>query len=323
MSEKKLHIGQAFYLPQLLEELRQCGVNTQRLVKRTVLKYFDLTEPDKYIPLRGIYQLLELLQKDQGIDHLAKQFYHLFTLTPNNNVARQVLQSPTLLHAMQTGVKFQHLSKTNYQLSLEIDGCRAIYKSDIIDQPTKGWELEQDIDLIRVLDTISTAAGKDWRPHAIYLTRSSLDGIDFMLPPGDYPVYLNQKSKKVVLDIATLASTMPKLPHEYLQLDSVETKLSLRIEKLLLNQAPSTFLSLSHISELVHASTRTMQRTLQQEGTSFSEIAIRVRFIRAIELLKSGIQVKEVSQQLGYEEATNFVRAFKAWTGITPSAYQY
>ena len=328
MSREKLHIGQAFYLPQLLDELRQSGVNTDRLIQKTTLRHFDVTESDLYIPLIGMYELLELLQRDQGIDQLLTQFYHLFALTPHNNVARQILQSPNLLHVMQIAVKFQHLSKTNYQISLEIDGNQCTYavhqelQSKIFDKSSKGWMIEQDIDLVRTLDTITLAAGKDWSPQAIYLTRSSLDGIEFMLPSGDYPVHLNQETNKLVLDTTILASEMPKLPGEQFKLDLQETSLSTRLEKLLTNQVPGTSMSLVDTSELMNTSTRTLQRILRAEGTNFSEIALRVRFLKAIELLNQGMHVREISQHLGYEESSNFVRAFKAWAGISPGAYQ-
>ena len=322
MKSNGLHIGQAFYLPQLLSELQQRGVNTNRLVNKTSLRYFDLSGVDNYIPLSGLYSFMELLQEDQGLDNILTEFYPVFTLENDNNVAQKVMNSPNLLHVMLTAEKFQLVSKTNYQISLEIEGPITTYTSNIVDQPSKGWMIEEDIDLIRILDTISIVAGKDWCPQAIYLTRSSLNGIEFMLPPGDYPVYLNQKNKKIVMDTSILASAMPFSPAKDVQLEPLQNTLTESLQKLLINQAPGSQLSMVDISELMNCSTKTLQRILCSEGTSFREITQLIRCTKSIELLDRGLQVQEISQSLGYLEVSNFVRAFKTWTGVSPNAYR-
>ena len=322
MSSNGLHIGQTFYLPQLLSELQQRGVNTNRLVNKTSLRYFDLSGVDNYIPLSGLYSFMELLQKDQGLDHILTEFYPVFTLRNDNNVARKVMNSPNLLHVMRTAEKFQFLSKTSYQISLEIEGAITTYTSNIVDQPSKGWMIEEDIDLIRILDTITIATGTNWCPQAIYLTRSSLDGIEFLLPPGDYPVYLNQKNKKIVIDTSTLVSAMPFSPAKDVLLDPLENSFTTSLQKLLINQAPGSQLSMVDISELLNCSTKALQRKLSSEGSSFREITQLIRFTKAIELLDRNLQVQEISQYLGYEEVSNFIRAFKTWTGVSPGAYR-
>ena len=322
MSSNGLHIGQVFYLPQLLSQLQQRGVNTNRLVNKTSLRNFDLSSTDKYIPLSGLYSFLELLCEDQGLDNILTEFYPVFTLENDNSVAQKVMSSPNLLHVMLSAEKFQFLSKTNYQISLEIEGAITTYTSNIVDQPSKGWMIEEDIDLIRILDTITIAAGKDWCPQAIYLTRSSLDGIEFLLPPGDYPVYLNQKNKKIVMDTSILASSMPFSPANDVQLDPLQNTLTEYLQKLLINQTPGSQLSMVDISELLNCSTKTLQRKLSSEGNSFREITQLIRFTKAIELLDRNLQVQEISQYLGYEEVPNFIRAFKNWTGVSPGAYR-
>ena len=322
MRSNGLHIGQAFYLPQLLSELQQRGVNTNRLVNKSSLRYFDLSSTDKYIPLSGLYSFMELLQKDQGLDYILTEFYPVFTLGNDNNVAQKVMNSPSLLHVMLTAEKFQLVSKTNYQISLEIEGAITTYTSNIVDQPSTGWMIEEDIDLIRILDTITIVAGKDWCPKAIYLTRSSLNGIEFMLPPGDYPIYLNQKNKKIVMDTSILASAMPFSPAKDVQLDPLQNTLTENLQNLLINQVPGNQLSMVDISEFMNCSTKTLQRKLSSEGTSFREITQQIRFTKAIELLDRNLEVREISQYLGYEEVSNFIRAFKNWTGVSPGAYR-
>ena len=66
-------------------------------------------------------------------------------------------------------------------------------------------------------------------------------------------------------------------------------------------------------------STRTLQRRLRGEGTSFSEVLDEVRRRRALELLRDAeLAVYEVAYLLGYQDATSFYRAFRRWTEQTP-----
>ncbi|MEM1112996.1 MAG: AraC family transcriptional regulator ligand-binding domain-containing protein [Pseudomonadota bacterium] len=67
-------------------------------------------------------------------------------------------------------------------------------------------------------------------------------------------------------------------------------------------------------------SLRTFQRTLDRTGTSYSELLTQVRKQRAIALLhESELSIMEIGLQLGFSDAANFTRAFRAWTGINPS----
>ena len=75
MSSNGLHIGQTFYLPHLLSELQLRGENANRMLNKNSLRYFDLSGVDNYIPLSGLYSFMELLQKDQGRDHILTDFY--------------------------------------------------------------------------------------------------------------------------------------------------------------------------------------------------------------------------------------------------------
>jgi AraC-like DNA-binding protein len=68
---------------------------------------------------------------------------------------------------------------------------------------------------------------------------------------------------------------------------------------------------------------RTMHRRLDDAGTSFRTIRNELLRERAEELLREGrVPIAEVSFLLGYGEPSNFHRAFRRWTGLTPAAWR-
>jgi len=68
---------------------------------------------------------------------------------------------------------------------------------------------------------------------------------------------------------------------------------------------------------------RTLHRRLQQEGLSFKQLLDDMRRQQAMTLLRhQRMAIGDIAQQLGYKDQANFVRAFKRWTGSTPSQFR-
>lgn len=80
--------------------------------------------------------------------------------------------------------------------------------------------------------------------------------------------------------------------------------------------------SATAIAKSVGCSARTLQRNLLGEGTTLRELIEEVRQSRAMALLGSEISLTEVAFLLGYSEMTNFSRAFRRWTGSSPTRWR-
>lgn len=81
--------------------------------------------------------------------------------------------------------------------------------------------------------------------------------------------------------------------------------------------------SLPAVVESLHLTTRTLQRRLEEEGTSFSALYTEARRERALELVqRSGMGNSGIALCLGFEDASAFSRAFKTWTGQAPRDYR-
>lgn len=80
---------------------------------------------------------------------------------------------------------------------------------------------------------------------------------------------------------------------------------------------------LSIVAEIVGMSTRTLQRRLQQSGSSYSEVLQEARFDLARSLLDDpGAKIIDVAMTSGYESQQHFTRAFRRFTGLTPTRYR-
>jgi AraC-like DNA-binding protein len=70
-------------------------------------------------------------------------------------------------------------------------------------------------------------------------------------------------------------------------------------------------------------SRRTLQRRLKDWGFTFEEILDDIRRSEALMLVRTGtLPMIEVAFLLGYSDPAHFSRAFRRWTGVTPSDYR-
>ena len=75
------------------------------------------------------------------------------------------------------------------------------------------------------------------------------------------------------------------------------------------------------IAHQLSVSVATLRRRLEEEATSFRQLINEHRLDEATSLLRKGLSVARVSEQLNYSDIRAFNRAFKRWKGETPAKY--
>jgi AraC-like DNA-binding protein len=92
-----------------------------------------------------------------------------------------------------------------------------------------------------------------------------------------------------------------------------------RVRQLLRSQ-PSRAHSAGSVAAALHLSVRTLHRQLAEEGSSLQALKDEARRDQAMALLtRSTRPVKQVAQAVGFASEKSFARAFRQWTGLTPS----
>ncbi len=80
--------------------------------------------------------------------------------------------------------------------------------------------------------------------------------------------------------------------------------------------------ALKQVCEHFGQNERTFQRALSKNGITFQELIDELRQRLAMEYIKNDYNFLDVAMMLGYSEQSAFHRAFKRWTGQTPSQYR-
>lgn len=81
---------------------------------------------------------------------------------------------------------------------------------------------------------------------------------------------------------------------------------------------------LKDVAQAVCLSPKYISRIFKQKtGVTFSEYRLRIKVDKAKDLLtKTGLNIDQISDKLGYENAESFIRQLKKRTGLTPTEFR-
>lgn len=81
--------------------------------------------------------------------------------------------------------------------------------------------------------------------------------------------------------------------------------------------------TIDSIASKLNISAATLKRKLKSEGKSFREIKDDVLYKKSMRLLSESQQsIELIAEHLGYSDASNFSKAFKGWSGKSPSEFR-
>lgn len=96
-----------------------------------------------------------------------------------------------------------------------------------------------------------------------------------------------------------------------------------RVRAAIVEALPNGVPTQAVVARTLNMSARSLQRRLAAEDSSFTQLQERVRRDVAEQYLREGTRsVGEIAYVLGFSEHTNFTRAFKRWTGLSPKQFR-
>jgi AraC-like DNA-binding protein len=112
--------------------------------------------------------------------------------------------------------------------------------------------------------------------------------------------------------------------HAEALLEKLDSLQSIRgqVESLLVPLLPTRQFGVEVIAAKMGLSRQTLFRKLKAEGVTFEQVLDALRHKTALHCLNGpGASVKQTARLVGFADPTAFSRAFKRWTGSTPSRY--
>ena len=96
-----------------------------------------------------------------------------------------------------------------------------------------------------------------------------------------------------------------------------------KVREILLTLLPSGDASQEAVARSLHCSVSSLQRQLKAEGASYRRILDETRYALAQQLVRERrYSLSQIAYLLGFSDQANFSRAFKRWTGDTPTDFR-
>jgi AraC-like DNA-binding protein len=129
-----------------------------------------------------------------------------------------------------------------------------------------------------------------------------------------FPVVQNTDSLRKYLDQA---------PLQWFRKQSYYDTYSAKVIRVLENSVLEKETNLNNVASTLNMSARTLRRKLIAEGCRFQQLKDNMRRDKAINLFEQDeLTIAQIGLAIGFTELATFSRAFKQWTGVSPSTYR-
>ena len=317
----------------LVSGLSALGYDSRSILESAGIDDAALSDPDARVPasVGGIFlrQSAELTGDTNIGLHLAERAelgsfdVHFYAM----------VSSSTLEAAYERVCRYQRLIHDTSQVELLIEDDRGVLRHQMPGGLPASRQTAEFI-VAAWVRAGRIVTNQDWKPHEVRFAHSSpprpRDHEQFFKAPvcfgaGENALVL----PRPVLELSCAAADPALLG----MLDRYAT------ERLRRTPASATFVDRvrAELSEELHdgdpsaeglarrlkMSVRTLNRKLAAEETSYRQLLDRLRHRLAVRLLNDRrVSVSEVAFLAGFSELSAFNRAFKRWTGLTPSAFR-
>lgn len=323
----------AIYLHLLAELLHTIGVDEQSLLLRVGLDPIRLNSPDLRVSQSQASEFVTRAIIESGEPGLGIMLASEMKLPLHGALGTAVMSSETLGEALDLMTRYLMLRAPHLQVTQMHEGKLAVFRVSCgVDLgPLHGFIMDAMLFGCAAMGTQLTGApvpGSEIRRRGsepTYFQRfrqriqlpvrfnTNDDALAIPLTALDAPLRFSDEQ---------LAASSRAQCEEALRRLTADAGFACRVRRVIETSHPFPP-KLARVAATLFVSERTLKRRLQEEKSSFQHLVDQVRLERAGDLLQNtSMNLSQIADALGYADAANFTRAFKRWTGISPSHYR-
>ncbi len=189
-----------------------------------------------------------------------------------------------------------------------------------------------DLCIAAECNVMRSLCGVTWRPSGVRLARSAPRNVAPYEHFFQAPIQFDAVHSAMVFPSRWLdqrISSSNSMLHRRLEREAESlhfegsTDLVERVRALLHRALATRKADAPHIARQLGLHERTLSRHLRRQGTSFRKELNNVRYQLARELLaNTSLPLSRIAAALDYSDTSAFVRAFRQWSGLTPTTWR-
>ncbi len=317
------------YLP-FVEFLDTAGVSIDRGIERDLVPAIVHRDGEALVPVHLAHSFLEKGAHKLGREDFGILVGRNFRVVELGAFGRSLYRSLTLNDALnKVQSTFSLYSSAERVWWMRKTKDMAFFLHTYVHETKPGSRYARHCALTLMRDMIRLAAGRNWQP-SIVLTpdlndisilreefcepefrQSRYSGFSFPAALLSLPVHRHEDCRGAVSDKDAFDTATPG--NDFLG--------SLR--QVIMTLMPERQSGLEHVAQALGVHPRTLQRRLRALGQDYSELLSQIRFEKTLRLMQdSDLRIFDIALELGFQDASNFSRSFRQWTGVTPTEYR-
>lgn len=323
----------AVFSRSYLMVVQQRGHDPGQVLTRAGLAADALRPGKTYLTMAESQAVAEAAIAITGDDGIGIDIGLMLPPTAIGNVGYAMLCAATVADVLEIGERFWHLLSRGQQLHVANGSDRCSVEVEFLIKHPLMHHNEAETTIFGALRNLQMLLRKELRDTEIWLDypepahgaryRELVDVVRFDMPacrfifpsawlslPLDMP---NQQACEFALE---------QCKKEEAFLGIFESSTISRVRELVVLGADG-YPQLEQVAQKLYVSSRTLRRKLGEEGIGYSDLLKGARKRDAIQMLDDyEMDVTHIATMLGYRDPSNFTRAFKQWTDMTPTEYR-
>jgi AraC-like DNA-binding protein len=310
-----------------VEFTSKAGAPSEALLERAGIRPELLQQPAAVVPLDRAFRWIELAGQSLGTEQLGVQVGSVTPIEVLGPYGRILAGAVTLNQYLRVGISLYRSIVTGQTVWLSAHGNRLRVNQGAPWKISPG-DCQARLNFLAItIATIRRFAGPQWSPTELSFGFNPREPVAVDVFGGARVVYRPGQTyfefARALLGLRPCQADQRPAAGPATLPDLLPSDLAGLVELQIASLLPDRALPVALMAETLGMSRRSLQRGLATLGVSYTDLLTMVRMRRAADWLeRTDKPVVEIAFDLGYTDASNFTRAFRRQTGVSPHRFR-
>ena len=288
----------------------------------------EITDHESLLPLKPFFQIINIVAINEDMPDFGS---FVAQTTPWHKVLSLgplIEESDNLHQLLRTFCDIA--SSQSSHVSFTLVDQDSHYEFNYFDQPLV-YNGDIQMELYRItsmIQLVQLATGPEWFPESIRLTipETSVVNASPLLAKSNIRFSQGNSAFPIPSELLYFPVSVdaPKVRNLGKSVGTdLNAEIANAIRQIINTYTLATHIEIEEVARLADMSVRTLQRQLKQGGLRFNDLLNQAKFEHAKKMLVDPeMSIKAAAQSLGYSDPAHFTRAFRRWSGLSPTGYR-
>lgn len=316
-------------LSSLWQQIEDCGIDPQPLFRQNGVNASSPFDPNTRISNHKVDRIMAIAAKQSGDPFFGLRESEYFLPSHMGPLGFAWLASSSLRAALERLQRYIRVINETTKISLN-DEMGALVVSVTTTELSENVYHRDGSNLAMLTSMCRFVSGSQWHPKRITFIHPEPADSAYYFSFFRCPVEFGEAENSLSIDACQADELLSGSNEQLAQLNDhivirylasqARSDIVSQVKAAILENLGEGNVSESSVAESLHMSARSLNRKLKSESTSFRIVLLDIRTELANQYLNDAtLTLTEISYMLGFSEISSFSRAYRRWTGLSPS----